>query len=81
MQIDENEVVINAEPTFFEELAKVLKATSKRTLANYLLWTTLSISETLTKEFRSHRSPGMNFNQYFRLFKDEIRNLIANRTS
>lgn len=59
MQVDENEVVINAEPTFFEQLAEVLKATPKRTLANYLLWTTLSIAETLTKEFRSHRNSGI----------------------
>lgn len=53
LEVTENEIVINSVPRFFEQLNHVLNSTSKRTMANYLLWrAVLETSGTLTNELR-----------------------------
>lgn len=53
LNVDENEIVINTVPTFFEQLADILNSTSKRTMANYLLGrAVLKIANMLTNELR-----------------------------
>lgn len=36
--VDENEVINTADTKFFEELGGVLNSTSKRIIANYVMW-------------------------------------------
>lgn len=51
--VDEDEIVINSVPTFFEELGEVLNSTSKRTMANYFMWrVVLTTSGTLNNQLR-----------------------------
>lgn len=53
LNVDENEVVINSAPKFFEKLGNVLASTSPRTLANYILWRIVAItSGTQTEQLR-----------------------------
>lgn len=37
-QIDENETIENSSPDFLKKLGELLAKTSKRTIANYLMW-------------------------------------------
>lgn len=54
--VDENEVVINTVPTFFEQLGTVLETTPKRVIANYFMWRVVhETSGTLTKELRDRK--------------------------
>lgn len=56
LDVDENEVVINSVPTFFEKLGDVLHSTSKRAMANYFLWRiVLSTSGTQNEQLRDHK--------------------------
>lgn len=56
LQVDENEILSNTVPTFFEKLGDILNETPKRTMANYFLWRIiLATSGTLTTELRSHK--------------------------
>lgn len=56
LKVDENELVINTEPTFFQQLEEVLNSTTKRTLANYLVWRVVrTTSGLLTSEFRKNQ--------------------------
>lgn len=56
IELDENETVINCVPTFFEQLNDVLNSTSKRTIANYLLWrAVITASGTSTNEMRKYQ--------------------------
>lgn len=56
VQVDENEIVINSVPRFFEHLGEVLNSTPKRTMANYMLWrAVLTTSGTLTTELRQRK--------------------------
>lgn len=41
VRVDENEVVVVNSPKFFQQLGKLLAATSNRTLSNYLIWRTI----------------------------------------
>lgn len=51
--LDENEVIIVIAPAFFDRLGSVLNSTSKRTIANYLMWrTVLALSDFLNDEMR-----------------------------
>lgn len=53
LKVNENEIVINSVPQFFEQLGTILNTTSKRTMANYLLWrAVLATSGTLTNQLR-----------------------------
>ncbi|XP_037044931.1 neprilysin-2-like [Bradysia coprophila] len=53
-KVNENEIVINSVPKFFEQLGKLLNSTSGRTIANYMLWRTVySVAEALTYDFRT----------------------------
>lgn len=55
-KLDENETIINCVPTFFEQLDDVLNSTSKRTIANYLLWrAVITASGTSTSEMRKYQ--------------------------
>ncbi|XP_037049508.1 neprilysin-2-like [Bradysia coprophila] len=38
LNVTEDEPVVNMSPQFFERLAKVMNATSERTMANYIVW-------------------------------------------
>lgn len=54
VDVDENEVVINSVPKFFEKLSDVLNSTSKRAIANYFLWRiVLSTSGTQNEQLRN----------------------------
>lgn len=54
-KVTENETVINAAPKFFEKLRDVLNTTSKRTIANYLVWRiVLVMAQTLTADLREY---------------------------
>lgn len=54
--MDENEIVINSVPSFFENLGDVIASTPKRTIANYFLWrVVLTTSGTLTNELRKRK--------------------------
>lgn len=56
LQVDENEVINNAVPTFFEKLGDVLNSTSNRAMANYFLWrVVLTTSGTLTQQLRDSK--------------------------
>lgn len=53
LKVKENEIAINSVPRYFEQLGNILNSTSKRTMANYLLWrTVLATSGTLTNQLR-----------------------------
>lgn len=53
VEITEDEIIINWEPKFFQQLGDILNSTPKRTIANYLLWRAiLTISEMLPDNFR-----------------------------
>lgn len=53
LNVTENETVINSAPKFFERLGEVLNSTSKRTIANYLLFRVIfTTSNTLTSDLR-----------------------------
>lgn len=53
LSVDENEVVINSVPKFFEKLGKLLASTPPRTIANYILWRIVAItSGTQTEQLR-----------------------------
>lgn len=53
LKVKENEIAINSEPQYFEQLGNILNATSKRTMSNYLLWrAVLATSGTLTNQLR-----------------------------
>lgn len=53
VQVDENEIVSNTVPTYFEQLGDIINSTLKRTVANYFLWRIiLQTSGTLTPELR-----------------------------
>lgn len=53
VQVDENERVINNDVGFFEKLGGVLESSSKRSIANYLLWRVVfDATDTLTNELR-----------------------------
>lgn len=53
LSVDENEVVTNSAPKFFEKLGNVLASTPKRTIANYILWRIVAItSGTQTEQLR-----------------------------
>lgn len=53
LKVTENEIAINSVPKFFEQLEGILSTTSKRTIANYLLWrAVLATSGTLTNQLR-----------------------------
>jgi predicted metalloendopeptidase len=52
-QFTNNDVIINAVPTFFEKLFPLLEATPKETIANYLMWrVAFSSASSLSKVFR-----------------------------
>lgn len=54
--IDEDEIVINSVPEFFEKLNSILEETPHRTIANYFMWrVVLSTSGTLTNELRQRK--------------------------
>lgn len=56
LDVDESEIVTNSVPTYFKELGNILNVTSKRTIANYLLWrAVLTTSGTLTSELRQRK--------------------------
>lgn len=56
LQVDENEIVINSVPSFFEKLGDVIGSTPKRTIANYFMWrVVLTTSGTLTTELRKRK--------------------------
>ncbi|XP_055299905.1 neprilysin-2-like isoform X2 [Sitodiplosis mosellana] len=56
LQVDENEILSNTVPKFFEQLGDILSSTPKRTMANYFLWRViLATSGTLTPELRQHK--------------------------
>lgn len=56
LDVQEDEVVINSVPTFFEQLDEVLASTTKRTMANYFLWrVVLTTSGTLTEQLRKRK--------------------------
>lgn len=38
MSVDETEIVIVSVPSFFEKLGPLLESTTKRTIANYMMW-------------------------------------------
>lgn len=53
LRVFENETAINTVPQYFEQLDNILNTTTKRTIANYLLWrAVLTTSGTLTTELR-----------------------------
>lgn len=53
-QVDENQILINSVPKFFEQLGPLISATSNRTLANYMLWRVVhSVAEGLPNNFRT----------------------------
>lgn len=53
LNVTENEIIINQAPTFFEQLGDILNTTSKRTVANYLLWrAVITVADTLANEMR-----------------------------
>ena len=56
MQINENDVVINMEPSFFEKFGEILAATPKRVIANYLMQRVVTYAGPfLTDEIRQRR--------------------------
>ncbi|KAG4073989.1 hypothetical protein HA402_014194 [Bradysia odoriphaga] len=60
-KVNENEIVINSVPMFFEQLGKLLNSTSRRTVANYALWRTVySVAEGLPYDFRTTQWDSMS---------------------
>lgn len=56
LDVNENEIVTNSVPTYFKQLENILNTTSKRTIANYLLWrAVLTTSGTLTSQLRQRK--------------------------
>lgn len=56
LNVNENEIVTNSVPTYFKQLENILNTTSKRTIANYLLWrAVLTTSGTLTSQLRQRK--------------------------
>lgn len=56
LKVNENETVVNSVPKFFKQLDDVLKSTSERAIANYLMWRVVyTTSKTLTTELRDQR--------------------------
>ncbi|XP_031621713.1 neprilysin-2-like [Contarinia nasturtii] len=56
LQVDENEVLSDTVPTFFEKLGDVLSSTPKRTMANYFIWRIiLATSGATTNELFKHK--------------------------
>lgn len=60
-QITEDEVIVVADVKFFDELEAVLKRTSKKTLANYVMWrvaadSTIFLTEQLKKRKLEYKS-------------------------
>ncbi|XP_031627155.1 neprilysin-2-like isoform X2 [Contarinia nasturtii] len=54
INVTENETIINTAPTYFEKLENILNSTSKRAIANYVLWRfVLSTSQALTAKLRN----------------------------
>lgn len=53
LKVNENEIAINSVPNYFEQLENILNTTTKRAMANYLLWrAVLATSGTLTNQLR-----------------------------
>lgn len=47
--VTKNEQIINANPSFFEKLGNILKSTSNRTLANYIVWRAIYQADRIQK--------------------------------
>lgn len=53
LRVDENEVINNMDPKYFDRLDDVLNSTPKRTIANYVFWRAIyPISYYLTEQIR-----------------------------
>lgn len=71
-KVTENETIINSSPAFFERLENILNSTSKRTIANYVMWRFVSsTSQALTAEIREagfYMSMSMNIDEFLRFY-------------
>lgn len=56
LSVDENEVIVVKEPTYFDKLRLLLEDTSNRVIANYLMWRAAAYSsQYLTDELRERQ--------------------------